>query len=78
MEEKPGVDADVGDDDLEVALRHHFADDVLHLADQFVRQFQARAGGRLDIDDKLAGIGARKVGFADQRIERPGSARKCR
>ena len=33
-------------------------------------QFQARAGRRLDIDDELAGIGARKIRLADQRIQR--------
>ena len=25
--------------------------------------------GRLEIDDELAGVGAREVGFADQRVE---------
>ena len=62
-------DADVGDDDLEVLRRHDFAHDFLHLTDQLIGQFQPRAGRRLDIDDELAGIGARKVGLADQRIQ---------
>ena len=37
--------------------------------DQGIRQFNPRTGGRLDIDHKLAGIRARKIGFADDRVE---------
>ena len=65
-----GGDADVGDDDLQVLLGDDFADDLLDLADQFVGQFQPRAGGRLEVDDKLARIGPREVGLADHRVER--------
>ena len=66
---KTRCDPDVGDDDLQVLCRHHFPYHLLHLLNQFVRQFQPQAGRRLEIDDKLAGVGARKVGFADQRIK---------
>ena len=66
---KPGVDADVRDDDFQIIRRHGFADNVLHLLHQLVGEFDPRAGGGLEIDDELAGIGARKIRLADERIK---------
>ena len=66
---KTRCDPDVGDDDLQVLCRHHFPHHLLHFFHELVRVFNPGAGGCLEIDDKLAGVGARKIGFADQRIE---------
>ena len=52
---------------------HGVADDLLHPADQSIRQFQSCSGRRLQIDHELAGIGAGKVGFTD-----PGKEREAR
>ncbi len=52
------------------------ADDVFDPGDILIADFKARAAGHLDIDDELSGIGARKVGTAQEREEaRPGPAR---
>ncbi len=61
-------DADVRDDDFQIFRRHNFADNLFHLLHQLVGEFDARAGRSFKIDDKLAGIGARKIRFADERI----------
>ena len=66
---KAGSDADVGNNNLEVALGNNLADDLFYLAYDLVRQLQAGAGGSFDVNDKLARVCAGKVGFADERIE---------
>ena len=64
-----GRGADIGDDDLQIALGHDAAHNVLDAADKLLGEFQARAGGGLDADDELARVGAGKVGLADHRVE---------
>ena len=66
---KPGRDTNVRNDDLQVLLRHNFADNLFHLLHQLVGEFDARAGRGFEIDDKLAGIGSWEIGFADERIK---------
>ena len=73
IEENPGVMPMLETMIFRSFLRHDFAHNILHLPDQFVGQFNPRAGRRFEIDDELAGIGAREIGFADERIERQGS-----
>ena len=41
--------------------RHDFADNLLDLLHQLVGEFDARAGRGFEVDDKLAGIGAREI-----------------
>ena len=74
---KTGGDADVGDDNFHIVGGNDFADDIFDLLDQLLGDLQPRAGRRLEIDDELAGIGARKIGFADQRIERQAEDEKA-
>ena len=61
-----GRDADIGDDHLQIAFGNDGADIVLNLRDVFVGNFQARTGGRLDVNDELTGIGAWEVGASDK------------
>ncbi len=53
---------------------HLAADDVLHLGDVVVADFEPRAAGHAHVDDELAGIGARKVGAAEERKGQPASS----
>ena len=62
-------DADVGNDDLQFVLRDDLTDYVLDLLDVLLGELHARAGGRFEVDDELAGIGAREKGDAEKRIE---------
>ena len=43
------------------------ADDLLDLGHVVVADFKARAGGHAQVDDELAGIGAREVSAAEER-----------
>ena len=61
--------ADVGDNDLQVVCGNDLADDVFDLADQLVGQFQPGARGRLEVDQKLAGIRPREIALTHQRVE---------
>ena len=54
---------------LEVARVHHLADQVLHLGHVLIGHFQARAGGHLEIDGKLPGVGAREEGQAQEGVD---------
>ncbi len=67
---EPGRDADVRDDDFQIFCRHDAADNLFHLLHQLVGEFDTDAGRGFEVDDKLAGIGARKICFADERIKR--------
>ena len=67
IDEKPGVTPMFDDDHAEFVRGNFFADDVFDLRDQFLGDFDAGAGGRLDVDDELAGIGSREIGDADER-----------
>src|SRR5437899_9089048 len=49
-----------------VLRRYHLAHDLFDAFDQFVGAFDARARGRLEVNDKLAWVGAWEVGFANQ------------
>src|SRR4029077_1592841 len=53
-------DADVGNHCIEILGFYDLAHDLLHLLYVVVCDLDARAGGRLDIDDKLPGIRARE------------------
>ena len=61
-----GIDADIGDDHVEILRRHDAADHVFDLGDVVVADFKPRAAWHAHIDDELAGIGARKVGAAEK------------
>ena len=43
------------------------ADDLLDLRDVIVAHLETGAGGHAQVDDELAGIGARKIGAAEER-----------
>ncbi len=62
--------SDVGDNHLQVMFADDLADVVLHPGDVPVGHLQAGAGRRLHVDDKLAGVGAREEGQAQQRDQR--------
>ena len=64
-----GRDADVGDDHAEIVRRDDLADFVLDARDVGIAGLDARAAGHFDIDDELAGIGAREVGAAEDRSQ---------
>ena len=74
MAEKSGRGADVGDDHAQIFGRDDFADQVLHLGDFALGDRQPRAGGRLQVDDELAGVRAREEGQPEQREHQPGCA----
>src|ERR1700731_4821273 len=63
-------DADVRNDDLELVGWHHLVDDLLHLFHIIFGEFHAGSGGRLQVDYELTGIGSRKEGDPEKRIER--------
>ena len=64
-----GCDADVGDDHAQIVGRDDFADLVFDAGDVRVAGLDARAAGHLDVDDELAGIGAREVGATEDRSQ---------
>ena len=66
---EPGRDPDVGDNDFQFVGRHHLANNLLHLPDLLVGQFQPGAGGRFEIDHKLPRVRPGKIRLTHQRIE---------
>ena len=70
------MDADVGHDHAQVFGRNHLADQVLHFGDFVLRDGQPCAGGRLEVDDELAGIGAREEREAEQREDQQASRKR--
>ena len=70
--------ADVGNDDFQIVGGHSLADNLFHLLHQLIGEFEARAGCGFDIDNELAGIGARKICFADEWIQREAQNKNAR
>ena len=61
-----GVNADIGDDHVQIGGLDHAANDGLHLRDVVVAGFQPRAAGHAHVDDELPWVGAREVGTAQK------------
>ena len=70
-------DSDVGDHHLEVFLAHHLPDQVLHLRDILLGQFNTGPSRNLQIDRELASVSARKKRQA-HRTDRAPSSRQTR
>ena len=61
-----GIDADVGDDHVQIFRLDFFADDLLDARDVLVADLEAGARRHAHVDDELTRVGAGKVGSAEE------------
>ena len=61
-----GIEADVGDDHAHVVLGDDAADHGFEAGGLLLGELELGAGGGFEVDDELAGIGAREVGEAEE------------
>ena len=67
-----GCESDVGDDHVQIVFIDYLANIVLDARDVIVGHLETRAGGRLEVDDELPGIGAGEEGDTQERKQARG------